>query len=225
METLEITIRIGEEESEDEKAGRWLNGTAKLLAQIVAEITNMRRKSLQSRLVNAVVLKAGAASTGSGLLGLASLVGTAKTGAAISTLSGAAANSSALAWVGFGSMAVGQFLVLPAAMVAGAFALLKVWKGKGRPPESLTQAERELVSACAEMVVRLEEEARSGRPVCTDDLRLVVSAFLRPVAQRLSEYMAGADFRALRIRNRIALRRCAPRLDRRISAVEDWGNA
>lgn len=77
-------------------------------------------------------------------------------------MSGAAANSATLAWLGFGSMAVGKLLVVPAIVVAGGFALLKAWKGKARPPESLTGAERELVSACAGMAVGIEDQLRSG---------------------------------------------------------------
>ena len=204
-----------------EAVRRWLKATGRQLTGIMAAITNSPRKSLRNRLVNAVVLKAGGAGAYSGAFGLASLVGTAGTGTAIGTLSGAAANSATLAWLGFGSMAVGTF-VLPAVMLAGAVALLKAWKGKARSPESLTRAERELVSACGGMVIGLEEEGRSGRPVHRDEMRLVVSDVLRPLVHRLSAYHASADFQALTLRNRIALRMCARRLEERIVEAEVW---
>lgn len=209
----------------DEKAGRrWLKDTARHLTGVIAAITNAPRKSLRNRLVNAVVLKVGGAGAYSGAFGLASLVGTAGTGTAIGTLSGAAAKSATLAWLGFGSVAVGTF-VLPAVMVAGGFVLLKAWKGKARPPESLTKAERELVSACAGMAVGLEEEARSDRPVSRDELALVVSDVLRPLAQRLSAYQVAGEFRDLRLRNRVALRRRSASLRHQIDTAEGWCDA
>ena len=116
-------------------------------------------------------------------------------------------------------MAVGTF-VLPVVMLAGGFVLLKAWKGKARSPESLTGAERELVSACAGMAVGLEEEARSVGPVRMEELALVVSEVLRPIAQRLSAYREAPDFRALRLRRQIALGARAGRLDRQIAKAE-----
>lgn len=209
---------------EEKEARRGLKATARELTGVIAAITNERAKSLRNRLVNAVVLKVGGAGAATGAFGLASLVGTAGTGTAIGTLSGAAANSATLAWLGFGSMAVGT-LVVPAIMVAGGFVLLKAWKGKVRPPESLTGAERELVSACAGMAVGIEEQLRSGRPVSRDELALVLTDVLRPLAQRLSGYRVDEDFAALRLRNRIALRVHAGRLDHQIAITEGWCDA
>ena len=210
---------------DEEKAVRqWLKVTARELTGVIAAITNAPRKSVRNRLVNAVVLKAGAAGAYTGAFGLASLVGTAGTGTAIGTLSGAAANSATLAWLGLGSVAVGT-VVLPTVMLAGGFVLLKAWKGKARPPESLTQPERELVSACAGMAVGLEEEMRSGRSVSRAELALVVSDALTPLAQRLSAYKAGEDFVALRMRSQIALGVRAAGLDRQIEAAAGWANA
>ena len=210
---------------EEQAARRWLKATARELAGVIAAITNERARSLRSRLVNAVVLKVGGAGAASGAFGLASLVGTAGTGTAIGTLSGAAANSATLAWLGFGSAAVGGTLVVPAIALAGAYVLLRAWKGKVRPPESLTGAERELISACAGMAVGMEEQLRSGREVGRDELALVLSDVLRPVAQRLSAYRVGEDFGALRFRNRIALRVRAVRLDHLIAMAEGWCDA
>ena len=116
---------------------RWLKGTARVLTGVAAAVMNAEPRSLRKLVANAVVAKVGAAGASYGAFGVASLIGTAQTGTAIGTLSGAAANSATLAWLGFGSMAVGTF-VLPAVMVAGGFLLLKVWKGKARQPDSLS---------------------------------------------------------------------------------------
>ena len=72
------------------------------------------------------------------------------------------------------------------------------------------------------MAVGLEEEARSDRPVSRDELALVVSDVLRPLAQRLSAYQATTEFRDLRLRNRLALRRHAAGLGHRIETAEEW---
>ena len=118
-------------EAMDEKAARrWLKSTARHQTGVIAAIMNTPLKSLRNRLVNAVVFKVGGAGAYSGTFGLASLVGTAGTGTAIGTLSGAAMTSSTLALVGFGSMAVGTF-VLPAVMLAGGFVLLEGVEGQG----------------------------------------------------------------------------------------------
>ena len=207
---------------EEDAARRWLKATARELTGIIAAITNAPRKSVRNRLVNAVVLKAGAAGAYTGAFGLASLVGTAGTGTAIGTLSGAAANSATLAWLGFGSMAVATTVVLPALMLAGGFVLLKAWKGKARPPESLTAPERELISVCAGMAVGLEEQLRSGRPVSRDELALVLSDVLRPLAQRLSAYREDEDYEALRFRSQVALSMRAGVLDHQIAMAEGW---
>ena len=210
---------------EEEAARRWLKVTAKELTGIIAAVTNVPRKSVRNRLVNAMVLKAGAAGAYTGAFGLASLVGVAGSGTAIGTLHGAPATSATLLWLGFGSTTVGTTVVLPAVMLAGGYVLLKAWKGKARPLESLTSTERELISACASMAVGLEQEIRSDRPVSGSELALVVSDVLRPLAQRLSAYRAGADFMALRMRSRFALSVRAEGLDRQIAEGEGWGDA
>lgn len=58
-----------------------------------------------------------------GAIGLASLVGTASTGTAISSLSGAAATNATLAWLGGGSLAAGGFGMTGGAVVLGGLIL------------------------------------------------------------------------------------------------------
>ena len=84
-------------------------------------------------------LSAGAA-TAAGVYGTVGVLGTASTGTAIGTLSGAAAKSATLAWLGGGSVAaggggvaagtmvLGGFVVGPALLVAGLFASSKAEK-------------------------------------------------------------------------------------------------
>ena len=192
-----------------------------MLVGLAAAVMNAEPRSVRKLLANAVVAKVGAAGATYGAFGLASLIGTAGTGTAIGTLSGAAANSATLAWLGFGSMAVAKF-VLPAVMVAGGVVLLKVWQGKARLPESLSADEREIVSACIGMAVGLREQADSGQLPSKAEMTAVLREALGPVAQRLAPYMDSEDFGALRMRSRLRLRRLARRLDRRIGSARRW---
>ena len=185
---------------------------------------NAEPRSVRKLVANALVAKVGAAGASYGAFGLASLVGTAGTGTAIGTLSGAAANSATLAWLGFGSMAFGAF-VLPAVMVAGGFVLLKAWKGKARQPDSLSAREREMVSACMGMAVALREQADSGELPSKAEMGVVLREALAPVADRLAEYMESAEFAALRVRSRLRLRRLERRLRDRIETAAAWCDA
>ena len=55
------------------------------------------------------------------LVGIAKTVGTAGTGTAISTLSGAASKSAVFAWFGIGSASLGSFVVLPVLTTGGSW--------------------------------------------------------------------------------------------------------
>ena len=192
-----------------------------MLTGVPAAVMNAEPRSLRKLVANAVVAKVGAAGASYGAFGVASLIGTAQTGTAIGTLSGAAANSATLAWLGFGSMAVGT-VVLPAVMVAGGFLLLNVWKGKARQPDSLSANEREIVSACMGMAVGLREQADSGEVPSKAEMAVVAGEALHPLSQRLAAYTDSDDFGTLRMRSRMRLRRLASRLDRLSEAAAAW---
>ena len=73
------------------------------------------------RVINSLAAKLGFAGATAGLFSIASVFGTASTGTAISTLSGAAFNSAALKWLGGGvSMAVGGWVVFFISLIVGA---------------------------------------------------------------------------------------------------------
>jgi hypothetical protein len=87
------------------------------------------------------------------MFGAATLFGTASTGTAIGTLSGAAFSSAALAWLG-GSVVVGTGLVFVIPLITGVAAWVgtkKAWKkwfvGEPRPSESLSKQEAQVISA------------------------------------------------------------------------------
>lgn len=76
---------------------------------------------IQARDFAEAILQAGGAglATSAGTMSLVGLLGTASTGTAIASLSGAAANSATLAWLGGGSLAAGGAGVAGGALVAG----------------------------------------------------------------------------------------------------------
>jgi hypothetical protein len=87
----------------------WFGNTADDLTYILAAMMHIK-PSKADRIINVTVAKVGAVGATAGVYGVASLVGTVSTGTAIGTLSGAAANSATLAWVG-GSVFTGTIVV------------------------------------------------------------------------------------------------------------------
>ena len=108
----------------------------------------IEKSGTSARVVRALSAKLGAAGATVGVFSIASLLGTASTGTAISSLSGAAFNSAALAWIG-GSVVTGGWVVLGAAAVGsiaayyGSRKLLSKWTGKRRKKKALDKQEKQ----------------------------------------------------------------------------------
>ena len=122
------------------------------LENLVDALLNEKRGT-SARIVRALSVKLAAAGTTAGLFSIASILGTASTGTAISSLSGAAFNSAALAWIG-GSVVTGGWIVLGAAAAGGAVAyfgsrkIIGKWTGKRRKKKSLDSQEMRFVETC-----------------------------------------------------------------------------
>lgn len=117
-----------------------------------------------ARIVQALSVKLAAAGTTVGLFSIAAILGTASTGTVISSLSGAAFNSAALAWIG-GSVVTGGWIVLGAAAAGGAVAyfgsreLISKWTGKRRKKKSLDPQEMRFVETCLMLATAFRERA------------------------------------------------------------------
>ena len=139
---------------------------ATTLEDIVDALLN-EKSGTSARIVRALSAKLGAAGATVGIFSIASLLGTASTGTAISSLSGAAFNSAALAWIG-GSMATGGWIVLGLAAVGGAAAyygskqILSKWTGKRRKRKSLDAQEKQFVETCLMLATAFRERAEQG---------------------------------------------------------------
>lgn len=133
--------------------------------------------SVQAAEVLGGLTSSGAAgvSTAAGVYGLVGTLGTASTGTVIGTLSGAAAKSATLAWLGGGSLAaggggvaagtivLGGLVVGPAALVAGFFASSKAEKVETEVEEKIAEmdiaeAQIEQQLAVVKIVLRRVDE-------------------------------------------------------------------
>ena len=124
----------------------------------------IEKRGTSARIVRALSVKLAAAGTTAGLFSIASILGTASTGTAISSLSGAAFNSAALAWIG-GSVVTGGWIVLGAAAAGGAVAyfgsrkIIGKWTGKRRKKKSLDTQEMRFVETCFMLATAFRERA------------------------------------------------------------------
>lgn len=113
----------------------------------------IEKSGTSARVVRALSAKLGAAGATVGMFSIASLLGTASTGTAISSLSGAAFSNAALAWIG-GSVVTGGWIVLGAAAVGTAAAyygsrkIFSKWTGKRRKKKALDKQEKQFVETC-----------------------------------------------------------------------------
>lgn len=137
--------------------------SATTLEDLVDALLN-QKSGTSARVVRALSVKLGAAGATVGVFSIASLLGTASTGTAISSLSGAAFNSAALAWIG-GSVATGGWIVLGVALVGSAAAyygsrrLLGKWIGKRRKKKALDSQEQQFVETCLMLATAFRERA------------------------------------------------------------------
>lgn len=157
---INLIERIGQRASKQDMS--FLEGLEGVSPQEIAEY---KASTLEAqRLISGGVQAVGAAyAAGQGTIALVSLFGTASTGAAIGGLSGAAAWSSTLAWLGGGSLAtggggmalgawvLGGITVGPALMIGG-FVL------GGQGEEALTKA-KEYEANCNVEIAKLNEFA------------------------------------------------------------------
>jgi hypothetical protein len=164
----------------------WLEDTASELTDVLAAIMQVK-PSAADRIVNASVAKLGVVGATAGVYGLASLVGTAGTGTAIGTLSGAAANSATLAWIG-GSVFTGTIVLVGIAGLTG-WGAMRLWKGKPREYSDLAEIEQNIVIACAILAKAFKEEASSHNIPSKAVMEKVVGQDLKPLLKTLDEYL------------------------------------
>lgn len=202
----------------------WFKKTADDLTHILAAIMQLK-PSNADRIVNATVAKLGGAGAAAGVYGVASLVGTAGTGTAIGTLSGAAANSATLAWLG-GSVFTGT-IVLAGISIAGGWGAMRLWKGKPRKYEELTENEQKIVNACASLGKAFKEQADADTLIDKETMKVVIQEGLLPLNESLKKNFQIKQYKhivtgnlSVGARTRLFLRK--RKLELRILEIESW---
>jgi len=125
----------------------------------IMQISPEEAKEIASQFGKLVVSKIAGVAAGGALLSLASIFGTAGTGAAIGGLSGAAATSASLAWVGGfvgGGMAAGAILTGGVSIVIGLGAY-KMLGSERRAFESLDEVEQRIVQSCWMLITIIDD--------------------------------------------------------------------
>ena len=188
----------------------WLKDAERTLVRLIANIMQIPRQGI----VKAIAEKGTAVATGSagasGVLGLIGAFGTASTGTAISTLSGAAASTAKLYWLGSlvgGGVVAGGVLSAGLAVAGGyvGFKLLKSWKGKPRNQESLTDEEAMIVDASLTLVKVFREQLESGDTISSTDARKLHEIAWEPLLSKVQEYSKERAAKTLNFKNCVAL--------------------
>jgi len=146
-----------------------------------------------SKMTKFAAAKLGVIGTSAGVLGVAATVGTASTGTAIGVLSGAAATSATLAWIG-GSVAMGTAIVGTVAVAGGIgfaagslWVFHKYWRGKKRLQDELSEQERRIAEVTSKLAVacrRMEIEGEAPDPQVA---RAIFKETLGPLCEELME--------------------------------------
>lgn len=146
------------------------------------------------RITKVAAGKLGAGGASVGIISIASLLGTASTGTTIGSLSGAAFNSAALAWLG-GSMVVGS-VVLGVLSVAGgvgaAFGAGYVFKkfvyGKKREKSELEGKEQKIIEVCISLATASRQNAKEGKTLDPLVVKALYLDALGPLCDELLEF-------------------------------------
>lgn len=149
-----------------------------------------------NKITKALAGKIAMAGTSVGIFSLASLIGTASTGTAIGTLSGAAFTSASLAWIG-GSVFMGS-IIIGAATIAGglgaAFGAGWVYKkyvyGQKRDKTKLEQKEQNIIDVCLSLATAFREKEKDGNPLDSIVAQSMYSDVLKPLQDELLYYEA-----------------------------------
>ena len=177
-----------------EDARELLTNTRRELADVSAclmQISSSDSEKMASQFGSAVLAKATGAAATTTLLALVAAYGTAGTGTAIASLSGAAAANATLAWVGGllgGGMAAGAVLTGGIGLVAG-LAAYKMLGSERRDFESLSETEQRVVQTCWLTIAIIDEYLAAPPEQFTEREaeQLLVNVF-RPLLEELQRH-------------------------------------
>lgn len=167
--------------------------------EAVGDVILNSNPGMSQRIVNVAAGKIGMIGVPATIMSVASVLGTASTGTAIGTLSGAAFNSAALAWIG-GSVAVGGLIVAIAGVAGGLCAVLGASRaakthlfGRERKQSDLNDQERRILEASLALALAFHNEEKAGRKIEPLAAQALYNDALKPLCDELLEYRAGTQ--------------------------------
>lgn len=169
---------------------------------IMSAITQTPSKNVQrARLASSIATaKVTGVATTAGFFGLVSTLGTAGTGTAISTLSGAASTSATLAWIGGlvgGGMAAGAVVLPLTGIAAGATATMYLRRklhGRPRKLEELHPFEDKILFGADTLIRPLDSILKEDQPELTaDELRIYAHDGLKTFLAEIDQYLIQQD--------------------------------
>lgn len=147
----------------------WYEKASIVCGETVDALLN-QKSGKSERIIRSLAAKLGFAGATAGLFSIASILGTASTGTAISTLSGAAFNSAALKWLGGGvSMALGGWVVFLFSVIAAAISyfIAKItftkYTGKKRKLKNLDDQEKRVCETLMLIATGFRKQAEQMR--------------------------------------------------------------
>jgi hypothetical protein len=184
----------------------WYSEAEAILIEVAGAIIQTD-KSVGNKLLDALLAKGVGAMSAASITGLVGALGTASTGTAIGALTGAAATSAKLFWIGSivgGGAVVGGWMVLGAAIMSGIFGA-RLWRGKPRPVSDLNEDERAILSAIELLVPALRAEAVKSRAATNEEMNALRSIW-GDLEGSVREYMKGASSGRLAPKHRLRLK-------------------
>lgn len=189
-----IEVRVSN--TKPESIGEDLISLRDGLLGVVANITQTpSQKVTQARLAsNIAAAKIAGATTSASLFAIVSTFGTAGTGTAIGSLSGAAATSATLAWFGklIGGGAATGAMLLPVVGVgvgaAVAYGVRNLLFDKPRKLAELTPEEQRILFCADAMLHSIEDVLQNSSAVSTDELALLNYDGILPLTRQLESY-------------------------------------
>ena len=172
------------------KAAEVLEAIKNITSEVVDRVTSTRPRTSYSEIAEAcegandallreeggttakvtkvAAVKFGAIGISAGIFAVAATVGTASTGTAIGALTGAAATSATLAWIG-GSVAMGTAIVGAVAVAGGIgfaagalWVFRKYWRGNKRLRGDLSERELRIAEVTSKLAFACRRQSRAG---------------------------------------------------------------
>jgi hypothetical protein len=152
----------------------WLSDAESTLTEVANAILQTNKR-MSSKMLDLLIAKGVGAAGVTGVASIVGVLGTASTGTAIGTLSGAAATSAKLFWVGSlvgGGVTMGTGILAVGGIAAG-FGAIRYWRGKPRSLDALNEQEKAILKAVEFFVVSFRSEVEKKSNPTEEELEVI----------------------------------------------------